>query len=180
MSVVAERMLQKRNPPQLMDAFKGNQIDKPKLPAPTLHEAAALSKDPNQDLIDQTNQGFFGSFFKQKSTVPGQMGQVPNILRASSNLSDREQEDTEVIKLLLLSYFNIVKRTTADVIPKAIMLKLIVASKNDLQRELLEEIYAKEAVQNDLKESEFVVSQRALCRKMIGALRRAEEVVASV
>jgi dynamin 1-like protein len=174
-------MQQKKNPPPIMDTLKGNnQNDKPKPPVPTLHQAAALTRDPNQDLIDQTNQGFFGSFFKQKSTTPGQMTQAPNVLRASGTLSEREQMETEVIKLLLLSYFNIVKRTTADLVPKAIMLKLVLASKDDLQRELLCELYKKESIESDLKESEFVVTQRAHCKKMIAAMKKAEEIVANV
>jgi dynamin 1-like protein len=88
--------------------------------------------------------------------------------------------ETEVIKLLLLSYFNIVKRTTADLVPKAIMLKLVQTSRDDLQRELLAELYKKDAGEDDLKESEFIVNQRINCKKMIAALRKAEEIVATV
>jgi hypothetical protein len=70
-------MEQKKNPPPIMEALKGNTSqDKPKQPAPTLHQAAALSHDHNQDIIDQSNQGFFGSFFKQKGSGPAQMTQV--------------------------------------------------------------------------------------------------------
>lgn len=39
--------------------------------------------------------------------------------------------------VLINSYFNIVKRTVIDMVPKAIMLKLVSHSKDDLQRELL-------------------------------------------
>jgi hypothetical protein len=39
--------------------------------------------------------------------------------------------------VLISSYFNIVKRTVIDMVPKAIMLKLVAHSKDDLQRELL-------------------------------------------
>ena len=88
--------------------------------------------------------------------------------------------ETEVIKLLLLSYFNIVKRTTADLIPKAIMLNLVQATRDELQRELLSELYKKDTFSEDLKESEHVVSRREECKKMIQALRRADDIVASV
>jgi hypothetical protein len=78
MAVVAERMQAKKNPPQIMDTIKGNpQKDAPKPPPPTLQQAAALTNDPNKDLIDQTNQGFFGSFFKQNQKPQnGQLSQV--------------------------------------------------------------------------------------------------------
>jgi vacuolar protein sorting-associated protein 1 len=88
--------------------------------------------------------------------------------------------ETEVIKLLLLSYFNIVKRTAADLIPKAIMLNLVQKSKDELQRELLTELYKKESLMEDLKESDFTVQRREECKKMIGALRKADEIVSSV
>jgi vacuolar protein sorting-associated protein 1 len=101
-------------------------------------------------------------------------------LRASGNLSEREQLETEVIKLLLLSYFNIVKRSTSDLIPKAIMLNLVQASKDELQRELLGELYKKESFTEELKESEFVVKRRDECKKMISALKRADEIVSKV
>ncbi len=101
-------------------------------------------------------------------------------MRASGNLSEREQIETEVIKLLLLSYFNIVKRTTADLVPKAIVLNLVQASKDELQRELLAELYKKESFTEELKESEFVVKRREECKKMIGALKKADEIVAKV
>lgn len=88
--------------------------------------------------------------------------------------------ETEVIKLLLLSYFNIVKRTTADVVPKAIMFNLVQKSKDELQRELLTELYKKESLDEDLKESEFTVQRRDECKKMISALKKADEIIASV
>ncbi|KAI8897962.1 Dynamin central region-domain-containing protein [Globomyces pollinis-pini] len=180
MAVVADRIQQKKNPPPIMDSFKSNDAGKrPTPPPPTLQQAAALTKDHNQELIDQQNQGFFGSFFKQKST-PGVLSQPPSVLKASGNLSEREQMETEVIKLLLLSYFNIVKRTTADLVPKAIMFNLVQHSKDNLQRELLTELYKKESFEEDLKESEFTITRRQECKKMIVALKKADEIIATV
>ncbi len=61
-----------------MDTLQGkpNPKDQPKVPPPTLQQAAALTADPNKDLIDSANQGFFGSFFKQQKGLPGQLTQV--------------------------------------------------------------------------------------------------------
>ena len=83
MAVVSERMHSKKNPPPIMDTLQGkNSKEQARPPPPTLQQAAALS-DPNKELIDQTNQGFFGSFFKQQQKgIPGQLSQVclPEIL----------------------------------------------------------------------------------------------------
>ena len=42
----------------------------------------------------------------------------PPVLRATGTMSERETMETEVIKLLISSYYNIVKRTVGDVVLK--------------------------------------------------------------
>jgi dynamin 1-like protein len=88
--------------------------------------------------------------------------------------------ETDVIKLLITSYFNIVKRTIIDMVPKAIVLNLVRATKEGLQKELLEKIYQSDEVTDLLKESEFTVQRRREVQKMIASLEKAAEVVASV
>lgn len=78
--------------------------------------------------IDGTdgNSGFFGSFFASKNKKKmAAMDAPPPTLKASGTLSERESEEVEVIKLLITSYFNITRRTMIDMVPKAIMLKLV-------------------------------------------------------
>ena len=65
------------------------------------------------------------------------------------------------IELLIQSYFNIVKREMIDMVPKAIMLTLVNFSKDNLQRELLQELYKADVLDELLKESEFVKIGRA-------------------
>jgi hypothetical protein len=48
-------------------------------------------------------------------------------------------------------------------VPKAIMLNLVQHSKDDLQRELLAELYKPEVMDELLKESDFVVTRRKEC-----------------
>jgi replication fork clamp-binding protein CrfC len=49
----------------------------------------------------------------------------PPTLKASGTLSEKETQEVEVIKLLITSYYNIVRRTMIDMVPKAIMLSLV-------------------------------------------------------
>jgi len=88
--------------------------------------------------------------------------------------------ETEVIKLLIQSYFNIVKRTMVDMVPKAIMLNLVNHSKEELQRELLAELYKNDVLDELLKESEFTQQRRKECKNMIEALQKADEIVSAV
>jgi vacuolar protein sorting-associated protein 1 len=72
------------------------------------------------------NSGFFGSFFASKNKKKmAAMEAPPPTLKASGTLSERENQEVEVIKLLINSYFNITRRTMIDMVPKAIMLTLV-------------------------------------------------------
>lgn len=85
-----------------------------------------------------------------------------------------------LIELLIQSYFDIVKRTMIDMVPKAIMLKLVSHAKEELQRELLSELYNADVLKDLLQESEFTQQRRKECKKMIEALQKADEIVGSV
>ncbi|KAF9968341.1 vacuolar protein sorting-associated protein 1 [Mortierella alpina] len=162
MAVINDRVNQAKNP-QPVDPKNRNVANLP----------PSLEPEPN-------NNGFFGSFFSGKKKRSGAMEPPPAVLKASGNLSEREQIETEVIKLLISSYFNIVKRTVIDTVPKAIMLNLVNTAKEELQRELLQELYKTEVLDELLKESEFTQNRRKECRKMIEALQRADEIVGSI
>jgi hypothetical protein len=64
-----------------------------------------------------------------------------------------------------------------DMVPKAISLTLVNYSKENLQRELLQELYKPEVLDELLKESDFVVSRRKEVVSMVQALNKAEEYV---
>ncbi|PWN32135.1 putative VPS1-member of the dynamin family of GTPase [Meira miltonrushii] len=140
-------------------------------------------KDLNVDIKDQ---GFFGSFFaggkanQKERARHATMDSPPPQLRASGQLTEREQIEVEVIRMLITSYFNIVKRTIIDMIPKATMLHLVSFAKDSLQRELLKELYQSEVMNELMRESDHVVTRRKECVKMIGALEQASEIIATV
>ncbi|KAG0309330.1 vacuolar protein sorting-associated protein 1 [Dissophora globulifera] len=164
MAVINERINQAKNP-QPVDPKNRN---------------SAIANLPPSLEPEPTNNGFFGSFFSGKKRRPGVTDPPPAVLKASGNLSEREKIETEVIKLLISSYFNIVKRTVIDTVPKAIMLNLVNNAKEELQRELLQELYKTEVLDELLKESEFTQNRRKECKKMIEALQKADEIVSSV
>lgn len=137
------------------------------------------NKDLDVDIKEST--GFFGSFFPNKNKAKrGAMEPPPPSLKASGTLTDREAMETDVIKLLITSYFNITKRTVIDMVPKAIMLNLVNHAKEAMQRELLQALYQPELLNELMKESDHVVARRRECVKMIGALEKASEICATV
>lgn len=83
-------------------------------------------------------------------------------------------------ELLITSYFNIVRRTMIDMVPKAIMLNLVQWTKEEMQRELLENMYKTEELDDLLKESEYTVRRRKECQQMVESLGKASEIVNQV
>lgn len=127
------------------------------------------------------NEGVFSSFFaKQPNKRPGVLEAPPAILKASGTVSEREYVEIEVIKLLLTNYYNIVKKTITDMIPKCIMLNLVNYSREEMQRALLAELYKEDLIENLLKESPDTVTRRKECKKMIEALQKADEIVSTI
>ncbi|KAI8819351.1 Dynamin central region-domain-containing protein [Fimicolochytrium jonesii] len=176
MAIINDRVVASKAPPPPPPVDPKNPRSVAQSPAAQLPQ-----RDPNADIIAQANNsdGFFGSFFSKKRR-PGVLENPPPVLKASGNLSEREYIECEVIKLLLLSYFSIVKRTVSDLVPKFVMLKLVQHTKEELQRELLAELYKKEVFDDALQESDFTKQRRQECRKMIEALQKADEIIAAV
>ncbi|CAO0791682.1 unnamed protein product [Mucor circinelloides] len=184
-AIVNEQLQAKNQPAQITDkqhnaTANGGSRQQQLAALQTNTHSSASSFDSNSD----QNGSFFGSFFsgpkKTKKTAGALMEAPPATLKAMGALSEREFMETEVIKLLIQSYYNIVKRTMIDMVPKAIMLNLVSHAKEELQRELLSELYKAEVLDDLLQESEFTQQRRKECKKMIEALQKADEIVGSV
>ncbi|KAF8253127.1 hypothetical protein K440DRAFT_577066 [Wilcoxina mikolae CBS 423.85] len=138
-------------------------------------------ESPNPQSLDNEKEGFFFSFFAAKNKKKmAAMEPPPAKLMASGTLSERENLEVEVIKLLIQSYYNIVKRTMIDMVPKAIMLNLVQFSKEEMQRELLENLYKSDQLEDLLKESDYTIRRRKECQQMVESLSKAQEIVSSV
>ena len=84
------------------------------------------------------------------------------------------------VELLITSYFNIVRRTMIDMVPKAIMLNLVQWTKENMQGELLTNMYKMDELDELLKESEYTVRRRKDCQQMVESLTKAQEIVNQV
>lgn len=163
MSIVTEKMQMSR--PVQLDPKTGKPLPQ---------------QQPQQSSEDESG-GFFANFFASKNKKRlAAMEPPPAVLKASGSMTERETLETEVIKLLIQSYFSIVQRTITDMVPKSVMLKLILFSKQEIQRELLEKLYQSDSLNDLVKENEFTVQRRKECQTMVDTLRHAAEIVASV
>jgi dynamin 1-like protein len=94
--------------------------------------------------------------------------------------SEREMVEIDVIKLLIASYFGIVKKTIKDTVPKAIMYHLVNKTKEDIQSELVRELYKESEFPTLLKEADDISEKRAACTKLIKVMRKAYEIVSRI
>ncbi|KAL9110117.1 MAG: hypothetical protein Q9227_005311 [Pyrenula ochraceoflavens] len=166
------------------DRHNGNkptQVD-PKTGKPLPPSVPPRSQSPSLPTDGtEANSGFFGSFFASKNKKKmAAMEAPPPTLKASGTLSERENIEVEVIKLLITSYFNITRRTMIDMVPKAIMLNLVQLTKDEMQRELLEQMYRTQELDELLKESDYTIRRRKECQQMVESLSRASEIVSQV
>ncbi|RAL61595.1 hypothetical protein DID88_009633 [Monilinia fructigena] len=162
------------------NASRPIQVD-PKSGKPIPSTPARTASPTLEGISDGQNGGFFGSFFASKNKKKmAAMEAPPPILRASGTLSEREGTEVEIIKLLINSYYGIVKRTMIDMVPKAIMLNLVQYTKDEMQRELLENMYRTDTLDDLLKESDYTVRRRKECQQMVESLSKASEIVSQV
>jgi len=108
------------------------------------------------------------------------LNQVPDRMRMGPLVSERDRVEMEVIKSLIASYYEIVKKNYIDLVPKTIMLFLVNAFKNSIQTELVTELYRDGTAKNLLRESAEVAEHRKELRETKELLQRALEIVNEV
>ncbi|KAK5451628.1 Dynamin-related GTPase protein [Exophiala xenobiotica] len=95
-------------------------------------------------------------------------------------LTDREALETELIRRLISSYFNIVRETIADQVPKAIMHLLVNHSRDEVQNRLVSELYKEELFGELLYEDDGIKKEREKCEKLLATYKEAAKIVGEV
>ncbi|KAK4457885.1 Dynamin-related protein DNM1 [Cladorrhinum samala] len=95
-------------------------------------------------------------------------------------LTDREAMETELIRALISSYFNIVRESIADAVPKAIMHLLVNHCKDVVQNRLVSELYKESLFEELLYEDDAVKKDREKCEKLLQTYREAAKIIGEV
>ncbi|KAI2616446.1 Dynamin central region-domain-containing protein [Hypomontagnella submonticulosa] len=95
-------------------------------------------------------------------------------------LSDREAMETELIRALISSYFNIVRESIADQVPKAVMHLLVNHCKDVVQNRLVSELYKEALFEELLYEDDGVKKEREKCEKLLQTYREAAKIIGEV
>lgn len=115
-----------------------------------------------------------GSFDEPKELrLPG----IPDHIRFMPLPTDKEKIETEIIKILIDSYFGVVKKSFVDLIPKIITHFLLDAFKKDLHNKLVTQLYSENLSRDLMRESDDIADKRRNCETMKDILSRAMSVL---
>lgn len=89
----------------------------------------------------------------------------------------RQQFDCELIEKLIKSYFLIVRKSVQDSVPKAVMHCLVNHVKEELQSQLVGELYRTESFDSLMEESPEMITRRNEVAEMVAALQKASEIL---
>ncbi|XP_071722058.1 dynamin-related protein 3A-like [Rutidosis leptorrhynchoides] len=97
----------------------------------------------------------------------------PTMLRPSENHSEQETIEIAVTKLLLRSYYDIVRKNIEDSVPKAIMHFLVNQTKRELHNVFIRKLYRENLFEEMLQEPDEVATKRKHTREMLRVLQQA-------
>lgn len=135
--------------------------------------------------------GWLSSWFSTKSESGVRDGPLDNsikvealerppfTLKVPKSVTDQEEVQVEVTRLLVDSYFDIVRRNLQDAVPKALMHFLVNATRKGLQQHLIKVLYREELLSELMKEREDVAARRQHCHEALLALQSALHVLES-
>ncbi|GAB5036089.1 dynamin like protein [Nannochloropsis oceanica] len=106
--------------------------------------------------------------------------QVPEVMRYGDGPNDREKIETEIIKALTASYFDVVRKNFMDLVPKTIMYFLVNHAKDNLQNELVSNLYREDLIGESMRETADVAMRRKNSQEMRVLLQKALEIVNEV
>ncbi|KAI0893948.1 Dynamin central region-domain-containing protein [Annulohypoxylon nitens] len=95
-------------------------------------------------------------------------------------MSDREAMETELIRALISSYFNIVRESIADQVPKAVMHLLVNHCKDVVQNRLVTKLYKETLFEELLYEDDGVKKEREKCEKLLQTYQEAAKIIGEV
>lgn len=97
-----------------------------------------------------------------------------------TDATQREQLELLVIKRFIRSYFEIVKKNIADLVPKSIMFMLVNQSKQRLQQDLALALYKEEEFERLLSEDPEIAQKRKSAQELLNILKKALDIINEV
>ncbi|KAK4254205.1 hypothetical protein QN277_009617 [Acacia crassicarpa] len=108
---------------------------------------------------------------ERSSTI--HLREPPPFLRSSESNSETEVIEIAVTKLLLRSYYDIVRRNVEDFVPKTIMHFLVNNTKRNMHNVFIQKLYRESLFEEMLQEPHEVARKRRHCREMLQIYQQA-------
>lgn len=89
-------------------------------------------------------ESFYNSFSEVNQLPRYMLPTVPSVIKVHDNPKLREQTETDMIKRLIVSYFNVVKKNVNDSVPKSIVTFLVNHCRNSCEKILVSNLYVEE------------------------------------
>lgn len=105
------------------------------------------------------------------------LSEPPTVLRPSETHSDQEAIEITVTKLLLRSYYDIVRKNIEDSVPKAIMHFLVNHTKRELHNVFIKRLYRDNLFEEMLQEPDEIALKRKRARETLRILQQAFRVL---
>lgn len=101
-------------------------------------------------------------------------------LAEEGQFTDREVLETSLIRNLIQSYFNIVRQTIQDLVPKACMHLLVDHSRESIQNRLVSVLFKETLFEGLLEEDQALTSERQRLASLLQAYRKAFDILSEV
>lgn len=152
--------------------------------AQSTQDATNISPDVNGPQPSNAEGNAFGKTGanKPRATPQRQPSYMSNNLPNSPSLklSLGERADCDTIRRLVVSYFQIVRKTIQDTVPKTVMHFMVNYVKENLSTELVSELYNTTNMADLLSESPDIAQHRRDTVAMLEAARKASDIIGDI
>ncbi|EOA16033.1 hypothetical protein CARUB_v10004162mg [Capsella rubella] len=131
-------------------------------------DTRAVTKDnllnkPYSEAVEDMSQNLSMIYLKEP----------PAVLRPSETHSEQEAVEIQITKLLLKSYYDIVRKNIEDSVPKAIMHFLVNHTKRELHNVFIKKLYRENLFEEMLQEPEEIAGKRKRTQETLHVLQQA-------
>ncbi|KAL6650730.1 hypothetical protein ACP70R_009655 [Stipagrostis hirtigluma subsp. patula] len=102
-----------------------------------------------------------------------QLKEPPITLKPTENQSEQDATEVAIVKLLIKSYYDIVRKSIEDAIPKAIMHFLVNHTKRELHNFLIRKLYRDNLLNELMRETDEVLIRRQRIQETLEVLEQA-------
>lgn len=95
-------------------------------------------------------------------------------------MTEQESVQVEVTRVLIHSYFDIVRKNVQDLVPKIVMKFMVHHVQTGLQKQLTQVLYRENLLESIMREREDIAERRHQCQETIRTLRKALKVLDSI